>query len=69
MAVNKKLILGGVEVAKGSHITINLELPKLYNTPTQLPLHVIRGKKMDQLFLLVRLFMEMNLMVLKLYED
>lgn len=45
MAVNKKLILGGVEVAKGSHITINLELPKLYNTPTQLPLHVIRGKK------------------------
>ena len=40
-----KFILGGVEVARGSNITINLELPKLYNTPTQLPVRVIRGKK------------------------
>ncbi|WP_258238827.1 succinylglutamate desuccinylase/aspartoacylase family protein [Arcobacter sp. CECT 8985] len=26
-------------------MTINIELPKLYNTPTNLPVHVIRGKK------------------------
>ena len=40
-----KFVLGGQEIPKGSNITINLELPKLYNTPTQLPVHVIRGKK------------------------
>ena len=37
--------LGGVEIPKGVNITINLELPKLYNTPTQLPVRVIRGKR------------------------
>ena len=41
----EKLIIGGVEILKGSNTTINLELPKLYNTPTQLPVRVIRGKK------------------------
>lgn len=45
MAVHKKFILGGIEVPRGSNVTINLELPKLYNTPTQLPVRVIRGRK------------------------
>ncbi|PLY14061.1 MAG: succinylglutamate desuccinylase [Sulfurimonas sp.] len=40
-----RLILGNQEIPKGANLTINLELPKLYNTPTQLPVHVIRGKK------------------------
>ncbi|WP_419770734.1 MAG: succinylglutamate desuccinylase/aspartoacylase family protein [Candidatus Marinarcus sp.] len=42
---NSKFILGGIDVPRGSNMTINLELPKLYNTPTQLPVRVIRGKK------------------------
>lgn len=37
--------LGGVEIPKGVNMTINLDLPKLYHTPTQLPVRVIRGKK------------------------
>jgi len=41
----EKFILGGVEVKRGTNTTINIELPKLYNTPTQLPVKVIRGKK------------------------
>ncbi len=41
----EKFIIGGVEVFRGTTTTINIELPKLYNTPTQLPLRVIRGKK------------------------
>jgi len=41
---NKKFILAGTEVLKGTNVTINIELPKLYNTPTQLPVRVIRGK-------------------------
>jgi hypothetical protein len=40
-----RLILGNQEILKGANLTINLELPKLYNTPTQLPVHVIRGRK------------------------
>ena len=40
-----KFVIGGVEVSKGTNVTINIELPKLYNTPTQLPVRVIRGKK------------------------
>jgi len=43
--LNDTFILGGVEIKKGTNVTINLELPKLYNTPTQLPIRVIRGKK------------------------
>jgi predicted deacylase len=42
---NEKFVLAGVEVLKGTHTTINIELPKLYNTPTQLPIRVIRGKR------------------------
>ncbi len=45
MIASNKFVIGGVEVPKGSNMTINLELPKLYNTPTQLPIRVIRGKK------------------------
>jgi len=37
--------IGGVEIPRGTNTTINLELPKLYNTPTQLPVRVLRGKK------------------------
>ncbi|QSZ43130.1 succinylglutamate desuccinylase [Sulfurimonas aquatica] len=37
--------LGGVDIPRGVNVTINLELPKLYNTPTQLPVRVIRGKR------------------------
>jgi hypothetical protein len=40
-----RLILGNQEIPKGANLTINLELPKLYNTPTQLPVHVIKGRK------------------------
>jgi len=43
--LNDKFIIGDVEVKKGSRVTVNIELPKLYNTPTPLPVHVIRGKK------------------------
>ena len=39
-----KFVLGGIEIPRGVNMTINLELPKLYNTPTQLPVRVIRGK-------------------------
>jgi hypothetical protein len=42
---DEKFILGGIEVPRGVNTTINIELPKLYNTPTQLPVRVIRGKK------------------------
>ncbi len=43
--LNTKFVLGGTEVPKGVNMTVNLELPKMYNTPTQLPVRVIRGKK------------------------
>ncbi|QOY51332.1 succinylglutamate desuccinylase/aspartoacylase family protein [Candidatus Sulfurimonas baltica] len=42
---SSKLILAGVEIPKGVNTTINIEMPKLYNTPTNLPVRVIRGKK------------------------
>ncbi|MBU0720668.1 succinylglutamate desuccinylase/aspartoacylase family protein [bacterium] len=42
---NTSFILGGVEVARGSTENIIIELPKLYNTPIQLPVRVIRGKE------------------------
>lgn len=41
----KKFVIGGVEVPKGTRATIDIELPKLYHTPTKLPVRVIRGKK------------------------
>lgn len=40
-----KFVLGGVEIPRGVNVTVNIDLPKLYNTPTQLPVRVIRGKK------------------------
>jgi len=40
-----KFVLGGVEIPRGVNVTVNLILPKMYNTPTQLPVRVIRGKK------------------------
>jgi predicted deacylase len=43
--IDNKYVFGGVEVQKGQKVTINLELPKLYSTPTKLPIRVIRGKK------------------------
>ncbi|WP_428738743.1 succinylglutamate desuccinylase/aspartoacylase family protein [Sulfurimonas sp.] len=42
---NERLIIGGVEITKGSSTTINIPLPKHYNTPTNLLLNVICGKK------------------------
>ena len=42
---DSKFILGGVEIPRGVNVTVNLDLPKLYNTPTHLPVRVIRGKK------------------------
>jgi len=41
----KKFVIGGIEVPRGSRATIDIELPKLYHTPTKLPVRVIRGKK------------------------
>jgi uncharacterized protein len=37
--------LGGVEIPRGVNVTVNINLPKLYNTPTQLPVRVIRGRR------------------------
>lgn len=42
---NEKFILGGVEIKRGTNVTLHLNLPKLYNTPTQLPVRVIRGRR------------------------
>jgi predicted deacylase len=41
---DEKFVLGGVEVLRGTNVTINIELPKFYNTPMKLPVRVIRGK-------------------------
>jgi predicted deacylase len=42
---DKKFVLGGVEIPRGSNVSLNIELPKLYNTPASLPVRVIRGKQ------------------------
>ena len=42
---SSELIVGGIKIPKGQETKINLQMPKLYNTPTQLPVRVIRGKK------------------------
>lgn len=42
---NSGLVIAGISIAKGKEVKINLELPKLYNTPTLIPIRVIRGKK------------------------
>jgi uncharacterized protein len=39
------LIIGGINIPKGCETKLNLDLPKLYNTPTQIPIRIIRGKK------------------------
>jgi predicted deacylase len=41
----EKLIIGEMEIPKGTETKVNLELPKLYGTPTKLPIRIIRGKK------------------------
>lgn len=41
----EKFILGGIEIRRGTNVTLNLDLPKLYSTPTQLPVRVIRGRR------------------------
>lgn len=45
MQDSKTFILGGVEVLKGETKRVNIKLPKLYNTPGNLPIYVFRGKK------------------------
>ena len=42
---NSDFVLGGVEIPRGTQVTVNIALPKMYNTPTSLPVRVIRGKK------------------------
>jgi len=42
---NEKLVIAGVEILRGKETKINFSIPKLYNTPIQLPIRVISGKK------------------------
>jgi len=42
---NSKVEFAGTEILRGTNVTINLELPKLYHSPMDLPIRVIRGKK------------------------
>jgi uncharacterized protein len=42
---NKNVEFAGIQIQKGTNVTINLELPKLYHSPMDLPIRVIRGKK------------------------
>ncbi|XOB63226.1 succinylglutamate desuccinylase/aspartoacylase family protein [Campylobacterota bacterium DY0563] len=42
---NDKFILSGKEIEKGTITTLNIELPKLYQTPATLPIKIIRGKR------------------------
>ena len=42
---HSKFIIANTEILRGTTTTINLELPKLYNTPSNLPIRVIRGRK------------------------
>jgi len=42
---NKNIEFAGIQIQKGTNVTINLELPKLYHSPMDLPIRVIRGKK------------------------
>jgi len=45
MLDNKPFYIGDIEVFGGENKRINLKLPKLYNTPANLPIHIFRGKK------------------------
>ncbi len=40
-----ELIIDGISIPKGKETKIELSMPKLYNTPTKLPIRVIRGKR------------------------
>ena len=42
---HKNIEFAGTQILKGTNVTINLELPKLYHSPMDLPIRVIRGKK------------------------
>jgi predicted deacylase len=42
---DRKVEFAGTQIQKGTNVTINLELPKLYHSPMDLPIRVIRGKK------------------------
>ncbi len=41
----QEIKFAGIQIQKGTNVTINLELPKLYHSPMDLPIRVIRGKK------------------------
>jgi uncharacterized protein len=41
----QEIEFAGIQIQKGTNVTINLELPKLYHSPMDLPIRVIRGKK------------------------
>lgn len=42
---DKKLVIGNVEIKKGTINLIDINLPNLYQAPAKLPARVIRGKK------------------------
>lgn len=42
--INKNIVIGNIEIPYNSNITTNIPLPHLYNTPTQLPVRVLRGR-------------------------
>jgi predicted deacylase len=41
----KKLTIDGIDIPSAKETKLTLNLPKLYGTPTRLPIHVIRGRK------------------------
>lgn len=41
----KKLNIAGIDIKRGTNVTVNLELPKLYHSPMKLPIRIISGKK------------------------
>ena len=41
----KSITIAGVEIQQGDNLSLNIDLPKLYHTPTKLPIQVIRGKR------------------------
>ena len=45
MPKDRVIEFAGTKIEKGTNVTINLELPKLYHSPMDLPIRVIRGKK------------------------
>ena len=43
--MNNNIVIGEKEVQRGQNLNIDIELPSLYNTPSNLRVNVIRGKK------------------------